>query len=148
MRHELVQNWMTKDPITVSPDTTLPEAHAKMKSADVRRLLVTDEQGALVGIITEGDLRRVEASPATSLSIWELNYLLNRLEVKEFMTANPITVTAENTIGEAARLMLEEKISGLPVVNAEGNLIGIITESDIFTMVVLHEWREELEEDD
>lgn len=145
MKHELVENWMTKDPITISPNTTLPEAHAKMKSADVRRLLVTDEEGNLIGIITEGDLRRAEASPATTLSIWELNYLLNRLEVKEFMAANPITISRQSTIGEAARLMLEEKISGLPVVDEEENLVGIITESDIFTMVVLHEWREELE---
>lgn len=145
MKFELVKNWMTSDLITVSPTTTLPEAHQIMVTADIRRLPVVDEDGQLIGIVTLGDIRAAEASPATSLSIWELNYLLSKLQVKQFMTANPITVTPETTIGETAQIMLENKISGLPVVDDTGKLVGIITESDIFAMVVLHEWQTEEE---
>ncbi len=142
MKLELVENWMTEDPITVATTTTLPEAHEIMKSQNIRRLLVVDTHDQLVGIITNGDVRGAEASPATTLSIWELNHLLSSLKVKEFMTENPITVTPSTTIGAAANLMWKHKISGLPVVNTDRKLVGIITESDIFEMVVLHEWVE------
>lgn len=143
MKHELVKNWMTADPITVLPTTTLPEAHRIMKENQIRRMPVVDQSGRLVGIVTLGDIRGAEASPATSLSIWELNYLLNRLKVREFMSHDPVFVSPDATIGEAARLMLDHKISGLPVVANDGRLIGIITESDIFSLVVLHEWQTE-----
>ena len=142
MRLELVQNWMTDNPISITTTTTLPEAHAIMKGQDIRRLPVLDAKRHLIGIITIGDIRAAEASPATTLSIWELNHLLSELKVKNFMTANPITVTPSTTIGRAANLMLKHKVSGLPVVNNNSRLVGIITESDIFEMVVLHEWAE------
>lgn len=142
MKLELVENWMTENPITVTTTTTLPEAHEIMKSQNIRRLLVVDTHEQLVGIITNGDVRGAEASPATTLSIWELNHLLAKLKVKDFMTENPITVTPSTTIGAAANLMWKHKISGLPVVNTNRKLVGIITESDIFEMVVLHEWVE------
>jgi signal-transduction protein with cAMP-binding, CBS, and nucleotidyltransferase domain len=82
-----------------------------------------------------------EPSPA-ALSIWELNYLLSTLTIG-IMTASPYTITPEATLAEAARMMLEHRVSGLPVVDDEHHVIGIITESDIFTMVVLHEWHAE-----
>ncbi|HFC11938.1 MAG TPA: CBS domain-containing protein [Anaerolineae bacterium] len=140
MKTELVGNWMSEGIITVDTTTTLPEAHSLMKAKNIRRLPVVDKKKRIVGIISLGDIRAAEASPATSLSIWELNYLLAKLKVKDFMTENPVTVTPETTIGEAANLMLAHKISGLPVVNADYDLVGIITESDIFEMIVLHEW--------
>ncbi len=140
MKLELVENWMTEDPTTITTTMTLPEAHEIMKAQNIRRLPVVDASNKLVGIITIGDVRGAEASPATTLSIWELNYLLAKLKVKDFMTANPITVTPNTTIGAAANLMWKHKISGLPVVNSDRKLVGIITESDIFEMVVLHEW--------
>ena len=90
-----------------------------------------------------GDVRSAEPSPATSLSIWELNYLLSTLTIGKIMTASPYTITPEATLAEAARMMLEHRVSGLPVVDEEHHVIGIITESDIFTMVVLHEWNAE-----
>jgi len=143
MRLERVRSWMTPDPITVHVDTSLPEAHQIMVSEEIRRLLVVDDAGRLLGIVTLGDVRGAQPSPATSISIWEMNYLLSSLDVGKIMTPDPITIRPEQTIGEAARTMLENRISGLPVIEADGRLVGIITESDIFSMVVLHEWSEE-----
>lgn len=142
MKQEYVRDWMTKEVITIGLKTPLPEAHKLMTDNNIRRLPVVDQEERLVGIITLGDVRGAEPSQATSLSIWELNYLLATLEVKELMTRNPITIPPNSTIGEAARIMLENKVSGLPVVSDRGSVIGIITESDIFRMLVMHEWEE------
>lgn len=140
---ELVRDWMSTDVITVTPETTLPEAHQIMTNEEIRRLPVVDERGRLVGIITIGDIRSAEPSPATSLSIWEMNYLLSSLKIEKIMTRHPRTIGADATLAEAARTMLEYRVSGLPVVDEDMQVIGIITESDIFTMVVLHEWGKE-----
>jgi len=143
MKKELVKDWMTKDIITISRNSTLPEAHQIMMNEEIRRLPVVDVDGRLVGIVTLGDVRGAQPSPATSLSIWEMNYLLSSLKIEKIMTPDPITINIEATIGEAARTMLENRLSGLPVITNDGKLAGIITESDIFSMVVLHEWSEE-----
>ena len=143
MKHELVKHWMTKEVVTVTPDTTLPEAHQIMISSNIRRLPIVGERDKLIGIITLGDVRGAQPSQATTLSVWELNYLLATLKVTKIMTPEPLTITPDATIGEAARLMLENKVSGLPVVGQGGKVAGIITESDIFSMVVLHEWEKE-----
>lgn len=142
MKKELVKDWMSKDVVTVHPETTLPEAHKLMVEEEIRRLPVVDENGRLTGIVTLGDVRGAQPSQATSLSIWELNYLLSNLKVKKIMTPKPMTVQPDETIGQCARKMLEYKVSGLPVVDDNHKLVGIITESDIFSMVVLHEWQE------
>lgn len=134
MQHALVRDWMTTAVITVSPQTTLPEAHRIMTGRRIRRLPVVEDD-RLVGIVTRGDIRGAEASDASSLSIWELNYLLARLKVGEIMTPDPITIAPDATIAQAAGIMLQHKISGLPVVDADGRVIGIITESDIFRLV-------------
>jgi acetoin utilization protein AcuB len=143
MSKELVKDWMTSDVITIEQSTTLPKAHELMISYKIRRLPVVGKENHLVGIITLGDVRGAEPSPATTLSVWELNYLLARLQVKEIMTGDVFTISPTATIGEAARLMLDKKVSGLPVTDERGTVIGIITESDIFRMVVRHEWRDE-----
>ncbi len=131
-----VRDWMTREPIAVDVKTTLPAAHRLMKECRVRRLPVLDAaRGKLVGIVTLGDLREASPSDATTLSIFELNYMLAKLTIGEIMTRNPITITPEMTIRDAARLMLEHKIGGLPVIE-NGKLIGIITESDIFRVLV------------
>ncbi len=140
MKQELIKDWMTRSVITVSPETTLPVAHKLMDEHKIRRLPIV-EDGRLLGIITRGDVRGAEPSQATSLSIWELNYLLSNLQIKEIMTKDPITVSSEATISEAAQLMLANKVSGLPVLDASGKVVGIITESDIFRLVVTH-WHE------
>jgi CBS domain-containing protein len=134
MQEELVKNWMTRDVLTITPETTLPEAHRIMTENRIRRLPVLEE-GRLVGIVTLGDVREAEPSAATSLSIWELNYLLSRLSIAEIMTPAPLTIRADATVREAAQLMLSSKVSGLPVLDDDGAVIGIITESDIFRMV-------------
>ncbi len=139
MKQELVKNWMNPNVITVSPDTALPEAHRLMTEHRIRRLPVLQD-GCLVGIVTLGDVREAEPSNATSLSIWELNYLLSRLPVSEIMTEDPKTVPQEATVGEAAHIMLTYKVSGLPVVDNAGTVVGILTESDIFRMVA-QEWQ-------
>lgn len=141
MKQFLVADWMTKDVVTATPDTTLPEAHRLMTEHKIRRLPIIDRNGRLVGIVTRGDIRGAEPSAATSLSIWELNYLLARLKIAEIMTADPVTIRPEATIQEAAQLMMDKKISGLPVLGRNGQVVGIITESDIFRLIVT-EWRD------
>lgn len=140
MKQELVKDWMSRNVVTVSAETTLPDAHQIMKTNGFRRLPVIDVDGKLVGILTLGDVRGAEASPATSLSVWELNYLLSRLRVSSVMSTDPVYIGPDTTIGMAAKSMLDNKVSGLPVVNDANELVGIITESDIFRMVVMHEW--------
>lgn len=126
----LVRMKMSKNPISVSPEISILEAWKIMQSSQIRRLLVM-EKGKLVGIVTERDLRTVSPSQATSLSIFEINYLLEKLKVKDAMTPNPITVDADAPIEEAALIMRDNRISALPVVE-NGEVVGIITESDIF----------------
>lgn len=138
MKKELVKNWMSRDVITIEVDTKLSDAHQMMIDYRIRRLPVVDGD-QLVGILTIGDVREAEPSEATSLSVWEVNYLLSELTVGKLMTPNPITISPYATIGEAAWMMLEYKISGLPVVNKQKKIMGVITESDIFRLVV-QEW--------
>ena len=135
MNTQIVRNWMTPNPITITPQTTLPEAHRLMNEHNVRRLPVVNK-GKLVGIVTRGDVREAQASDATTLSVYELNYLLDQVPAKEFMAYEPITVSADAPIGEAARRMLQHKIGGLPVVEY-GELVGIITETDLCRMLIL-----------
>jgi acetoin utilization protein AcuB len=141
MKQERVQDWMSSKVITVTHETNLPEVHQIMVSADIRRLPVVDENGKLIGIVTLGDMRAVQPSPATSLGIWERNYLLSNLTVDRIMSADPLTIHPAQTIGDAAEIMLEKRVSGLPVVDDDGAICGIITESDIFRMVVRHQWK-------
>ena len=134
MENQLVLDWMTPDPVTVAPDTLLPEVHRLMHEHHIRRLPVMKD-GELVGIVTLGDVREAEPSDATTLTIWEINFLLARLTVDEIFTPIPITVTPMDPLGHVAKTMLEYKVSGLPVLD-NGKLVGIITESDIFRAVV------------
>ncbi len=130
----LVRDWMTSDPIIGSPQMSLPEALQLMALHKIRRLPIVDK-GELLGIVTRGDLRGAQPSRATSLSIFELHYLVGRITLDQIMTRDLLTVTETVTIQDAALLMLQRKLSGLPVMKG-GSLVGIITESDIFRMVV------------
>jgi CBS domain-containing protein len=130
-----VSEWMTKNVVTTRRQTSISSAHQIMRENNVRRLPVV-EDGKLVGIITIGDVREASPSDATTLSIWELNYLWAQLTVEKVMTRSVFTVKAETPILDAAEMMLEHKVSGLPVVNDAGVLTGIITESDIFRMLI------------
>lgn len=145
MRLELVKDWMSRDVVTAVPTLGLLEADALMREHNIRRLPVV-ENGRLVGIVTYGDIREARPSAATSLSTWEMNYLLASLNLAQVMTKQPKAISPEATIGEAADLMLTHRISGLPVVGGDGSLVGILTESDIFRMVA-HQWRQSVAED-
>ena len=125
-----VKYSMTKNPFTMSPDGTIAEAFEIMRSNNVRRVPVM-KNGKLVGIITERKLLEVSPSPATSLSIFEINYLLSKTKIGDIMTKNVITVTPDTLIEEAAVLMRDNDIGALPVLD-DNVLVGIITETDLF----------------
>ena len=144
MKQEMVVNWMTKTPVTISQDASLLKADEVLQKHDVRRLLVLDSNKRLTGIVTIGDIREGFPLDSASLTPAELEDALAKISVSHVMTPNPITIFSDYTIAQAANFMLENKVSGLPVVDINGGLAGIITESDIFRLVVQH-WTEEEE---
>ena len=127
----LVHKRMSKNPITITEDIPINEALQFMRDQKVRRLPVLDDKGELVGIVSEMDLLYASPSPATSLSIHELHYLISRITVGDVMTRDVITVSGYTPLEEAARIMADNKIGGLPVVR-DGRLVGIVTEGDLF----------------
>ncbi|NOX60470.1 MAG: CBS domain-containing protein [Chloroflexi bacterium] len=131
----LVKDAMTTDPIVVRPTTTLPEIRDLMKEHNIRRVPVVRENGQLVGIISDHDVMTALPSPATTLSKWEMNTLLDQLEAKEFMTS-PVYVTSPDCpLEEVARFLRDRKIGAMPVMEGD-RLVGIVTESDIFRAFV------------
>ena len=133
MNKGLVKDHMTSPVVSISNDTSLSEAHKIMADKKVRRLPVV-EKGKLIGIVSLNDVLEAKPSAASSLSVWELNYLVANLKIKDIMSANVFSIAPDATIGDAARMMLDKKFSGIPVTEND-NLIGIITESDIFRML-------------
>jgi acetoin utilization protein AcuB len=131
-----VRDLMTPNPITVGPETPVFEARQRMLKDRIRHLLVVDGD-RLVGMVTDRDIRLNLPSQATSLSVWEVNYLLARLTVDKVMTTAVITVGPDREAADAARLMLDHRIGGLPVVDW-GRVIGILTETDIVRAFVEH----------
>jgi acetoin utilization protein AcuB len=131
----LVENWMSPKVITVDADDSMLDATKLLKEHNVRRLLVL-EKGKLVGIVTDRDLKRASPSDATALEAHELLYLVANIKVREIMTRNPITVPYNYTIEEAAEILLQAKISGVPVVNKDGEVIGMITQTDLFKVLI------------
>jgi CBS domain-containing protein len=129
-----VRDWMTPNPVIVSPGTSLRKAHWLMIDNKVRRLPVMDGEH-LVGIVTMEDLRRAEPSTGIGLDLVKITDMLSRMTVRQLMTKDPKTITPDTPLIEAARMMLEQEISALPVMEA-GQLVGIITESDIFRAYV------------
>ena len=128
-----IKDVMTRNPVTADSETLVLDAQKLMKENNIRRLPVVDK-GKLVGIVTKHDLLEAAPSPATSLSVFELNYLLAKMKVKEIMKKNPVTITPETPFEEALRLGQEKKIGAFPVVE-NGKLVGITTESDIIRFV-------------
>jgi acetoin utilization protein AcuB len=124
-----VKNRMTTEVITLTPDQTLLKVLTLMQQKRIRHLPVI-QQGKLVGIVTEKDVRKAGASDSTSLSVFELNYLLDQIKVSNFMTKKVITVTPDEPIEVAAKLIYDHKIGALPVVD-QNQLVGLITSSDI-----------------
>jgi acetoin utilization protein AcuB len=128
----LIGERMTRNPVLCAPDISVTDAFDLMKKSRIRRMPVVDKHGKLVGIVSDQDLQRVSPSPATTLSTYEIPYLLSRVKVSDVMTKQVITVQEDTPIEEAARIMVDNKIGGLPVVNASAAVVGIITETDIF----------------
>jgi len=122
---------MTHNPITISPDTPVADALQLMRDKSVRHLPVVDKKDKLIGMVTEKDLLYASPSPVTSLSMHEITYLLSKLTVDEVMTRNPIAVTEDTPIENAAIEMADHKIGALPVMRGQ-QLVGIVTETDLF----------------
>ncbi len=129
----LVHERMSKNPYTIQADTPVEEALTRMREVHIRRFPVLDKSGQLVGIVAEKDLLYASPSPATSLSIYEMHYLLSKLTVGQVMVKNVITVAEDTPVEDAARIMTDHKIGSLPVVR-DGQLVGIITETDLFKL--------------
>lgn len=131
----LIKERMSRHPITVTPDTSLFDALRIIRDEKIRRLPVLDSAGKLVGIISEKDLLYASPSPATTLSIYEMNYLISKIKIKELMTTRVITVEDDCPLEEAARIMVDNNISSLPVMSG-GTLVGMVTESDLFKIFI------------
>jgi acetoin utilization protein AcuB len=131
-----VRDRMSSEPVTITRDTPFQDALKLMRDHRFRRLPVVDKDGQLVGIVSERDLLYASPSPATSLSVWELNYLLSKLQVREIMTRDVISTTPDTPIEDAARLIVDHRIGGMPVVDANNRVVGVITETDIFKTFV------------
>jgi len=123
-----VRDIMTPAPIVVEPGLEMLEARRRMGEQRIRHLIVV-ENGRVTGIVTDRDIRLNMPSPATSLSVWELNYLMARLTVGDVMSRSVIVIDSERPVVEAAKLMMDHKIGALPVVD-DGRLVGIVTETD------------------
>jgi acetoin utilization protein AcuB len=131
----LVRNWMSKNVITINEDDSMQDAMKLMKQHNIRMLPVL-KSGSLVGIVTDRDLKRASASDATTLDVHELLYLISKIKVRNIMTKNPIAVSPELTVEETAELLLNNKISGAPVVDDQGEVVGTITQTDLFRVLI------------
>ncbi len=138
MKHYLVKDWMQTKVISAGPNMGMLEAHRLMSRNKIRRLPVVGRNGKLIGIVTRSDVRQAEPSEATTLNVWEMNYLLAKLKLSDIMTTDPLNVHAEDTIKTAATIMHENKIGALPVVDDQEHVVGILTESDVFRVLI--EW--------
>ncbi len=126
----LVKDYMKTDVLTVEEEDSFNSVVNLMKENRIRHVPVV-RKGKVVGIVTESDIKKASASPATTLSVYELNYLLDRIRVKDIMTADVISAQPDMTLEDAAMTMREKRIGGLPVVDRKNNLVGIITLTDI-----------------
>lgn len=131
----LVKNWMNSDFVTVEIDDSMQEAIRLLKENPVELLPVMNKR-ELVGVITDRDLKKASASDATSLDTHEMLYLISKIKIKDIMSKNPITVHYEFTIEETAQLLMAKSISGAPVVDNDGRVIGIISKTELFKVLI------------
>ena len=131
----IIERRMTRNTVTATPDMSIAEASNLMKQEKVHRLPVLDKDKKLVGILTEKDILYATPSPASSLSIHEMAYLLSKLTVKKLMSKNVITITKNTTVEEAARMMVDQDLSSLPVLDGD-KLIGIVTKAAVLASLV------------
>jgi acetoin utilization protein AcuB len=131
----LVKDWMSKNVITADVNDSMQEAMNRLKENDISMLPVM-KKGNLVGIVTDRDLKRASASDANTLEVHELLFLITKIKVQDIMTENPVTIPFDFTVEEAAEVLLEKKISGAPVVDGDGKIIGVITKNDLFRVLI------------
>ena len=131
----LVKNWMSKNVITIDANDSMEDAMKQLKEHGIRMLPVM-KKNKLVGIVTDRDLKKASASDATTLEIHELLYLLTQIKVKDIMTKDPITVPPDYTVEETAQVLLDSKISGAPVVDDNEQVVGTITQTDLFRVLI------------
>ncbi len=131
----LVTNWMSKNVITVDENDSMHDAMKLLKEHDIRMLPVM-KKGKLIGIVTDRDLKRASASDATTLDVHELLYLITQIKVKNIMTRDVITVPPDFTVEETTLVLQKNKISGAPVVDSDGQLVGTITQTDLFRVLI------------
>ncbi|WP_207262898.1 CBS and ACT domain-containing protein [Desulfovibrio sp. Huiquan2017] len=132
----LVANWMTTNVITITPEHSMMKASKLMKDKGISRLPVVDASGRIVGIVSDRDVKDASPSKATTLDVHELYYLLSEIKIADIMTKKVVTIRDTETVEKAAVLMLEGNFGGLPVVNEEDHVVGIITDTDIFKVLV------------
>ncbi len=131
----LVKNWMSKEVVTVEADDSMQNAIYILQEQNIKKLPVM-EKGQIAGIITDRDLKKASPSDATTLDMHELLFLISKIKVRDLMTKPVYTVQPDYTVEEAAAILLEKRISGLPVVDESNRLIGIITRSDLFRVII------------
>ena len=131
----LVKEWMAKDPIVIDENTSIMKATQIMKEHGIRRIPVVRD-GRLIGIISDRDIKEAAPSKATSLDVHELYYLLSEIKVKDIMTPDPITLKENDSVEKAAVIMLENRISGIPIVDEDYHVIGVITQTDVFKVMI------------
>ena len=131
----LVKNWMSKDVITVDADDSMQDAGYLLREHNINILPVM-EKGRMVGIVTDRDLKKASPSDATTLDMHELLFLISKIKVRDLMKTPVITIPPDYTVEEAAVILLEKKISGLPVVDDQSRVSGIITRSDLFRVLI------------
>lgn len=127
----LVRERMSTPVITIYPDASMQEALNLMRKEHIRRLPVVDKRGHMVGIITSADLDKASPSEATTLSVWEIRELISRVRIEKIMSRDVISISDDTPIEEAARVMADSNVSGLPVLQGD-KLVGLITETDLF----------------
>ncbi|MCR5761687.1 MAG: CBS and ACT domain-containing protein [Sphaerochaetaceae bacterium] len=131
----IIERRMTRNPVTATPDMNIQEAKELMVKEKVHRLPVLDSEKKLVGVISEKDILEAAPSPVSTLSAYEMNYLMSKLTVKKLMSRHPVTLDKNATIEEAARLMIDQDLSCLPVLE-DGKLVGIVSKSDLFKILM------------
>jgi CBS domain-containing protein len=141
---ELVSDWMTTPAIVAAETMTLPAARCLLQERQIRRLPVVNADGALVGIVTEGDINRISDSPATDVREYNLYHRVADLPLRDCMTREVITVTPDQSIGAVALILRDNRIGGVPVVD-QGRIVGMITENDLFNVLLREENRETID---
>lgn len=131
----LVKNWMSKNVVTIDSENTIVEAMKLMKDHNISRLPVI-RKGKLAGVVTDGDIKKASASDATSLEVHELAYLISTIKVKEIMTSPAITILNDRSIVEAAEELMSARVTGAPVVNFDGDIVGMISMTDLTRLLI------------